>query len=47
MEPAYAIIAVLCVAAAVLAHGHVTRFHIAGLALAALGNGILAFRPKL
>lgn len=47
VEPAYAVIAVLCLAAAFLAYGQVTPFHIAGLVLAALGNGILAFRPKL
>lgn len=47
VEPAYAIIAVLCVIGAILAYGHVTLYHILALALAALGNGILAFRPKL
>lgn len=47
VEPAYAIIAVLCVIAAILAHDHVSPIHIIALALAALGNGILAFPPKL
>lgn len=47
VEPAYAIIATLCLLAAVLMHKLVTPFHIIALLLAALGNGILAFRPKL
>lgn len=47
IEPAYAIIAVLCVLAAVMTRNLVTPFHIIALLLAAIGNGILAFRPKL
>lgn len=47
LEPAYALIAVLCLLAAFLARNLVTPFHIIALLIAALGNGILAFRPKL
>lgn len=47
VEPAYAIIATLCILAVVLMRNHVTPFHIVSLILAAIGNGILAFRPKL
>ena len=47
VEPAYVIIAVLCVVAGVLMRNHVSPYHLVALALAALGNGILAFRPRL